>query len=99
MVTEEGRGSCMGVFLGTISYCPYLIHKFVRVHLIIPVFEGAGWNFWLVVFGICLPTVILLASIVTFLIEKPALQVIRNWYKKKQSQQEKMAGAKLVSLK
>jgi hypothetical protein len=53
MVTEEVRGSCMGGSLDTISYCLFLIHKFVRVHLIIPALEGAGWNFWLVVFGVC----------------------------------------------
>jgi peptidoglycan/LPS O-acetylase OafA/YrhL len=70
------------VFLGTISYSLYLVHKFVCVHLIIPILSGFGWNFWLIVFGVCLPTVILLASAVTFIVEKPALQAIRDWYKK-----------------
>jgi peptidoglycan/LPS O-acetylase OafA/YrhL len=70
------------VFLGTISYSLYLVHKFVCVHLIIPALEAAGWNFWLIVFGVCLPMVILLASLITFGIEKPALRFIRDRYKK-----------------
>jgi peptidoglycan/LPS O-acetylase OafA/YrhL len=84
------------VFLGTISYSLYLIHKFVCVHLIIPALEGAGWNFWLVVFGVCLPLVILLASMVTFLVEKPALQYIRDLYKKS-SQKKNATDAASVS--
>ena len=71
------------VFLGTISYSLYLVHKFVCKSLIIPFLEGQlGMNFWVVVFFICLPTVILLASLITFYVEKPGLRYIRDRYKK-----------------
>lgn len=71
------------VFLGTISYSLYLVHKFVCKSLIIPFLEGQmGMNFWVVVFLVCLPTVIMLASIITFYVEKPALQYIRSKFKK-----------------
>lgn len=71
------------VFLGTISYSLYLVHKFVCKSLIIPILEQyTSLNFWVIVFFICLPTVILLASAITFYVEKPALRYIREQYKK-----------------
>jgi peptidoglycan/LPS O-acetylase OafA/YrhL len=78
------------VFLGAISYSLYLVHKFVCKSLIIPLLEQyTNLNFWVIVFCVCLPTVIGLASLITFFVEKPALQYIRNWYKK--SKQKKAA--------
>lgn len=71
------------IFLGTISYSLYLVHKFVCKSLIIPLLEQyTSLNFWVIVFFICLPVVIILAGIITFYIEKPALQYIRDRYKK-----------------
>ncbi len=70
------------VYLGNISYSLYLVHKFVCVHLIIPALTALGVNFWVSVFAVCLPTVIVIASLITFLIEKPALQFIRDRYKR-----------------
>ncbi|MCE7922002.1 MAG: acyltransferase [Haliscomenobacteraceae bacterium CHB4] len=70
------------VFLGTISYSLYLVHKFVCKSLIIPALEQVGLHFWVIVFAVCLPVVILLATLITFYVEKPALQYIRDRYKK-----------------
>lgn len=71
------------VFLGTISYSLYLVHKFVCKSLIIPVLEeNTNLNFWVIVFGVCLPVVVALAAFITFFVEKPALKYIRERYKK-----------------
>lgn len=71
------------VFLGTISYSLYLVHKFVCKSLIIPLLEEEmHLNFWFVVFGVCLPLVIILATLITYLVEKPALEYIRRRYKR-----------------
>ena len=71
------------VYLGTISYSLYLVHKFVCVSIIIPTLSKyTSLGFWTIVFGVCVPTVIILASLITFLVEKPALQYIRDIYKK-----------------
>lgn len=86
------------VYLGTISYSLYLVHKFVCVSIIIPALtKYTGLNFWAIVFGVCLPTVILLASLVTFLVEKPALRVIRDWYKKSSGKKSVPDGPATIS--
>jgi len=88
------------VFLGTISYSLYLVHKFVCKSLIIPYLEGQlGMNFWVVVFLVCLPTVILLAAMITYWVEKPALQFIRDQYKKVSRKEEKVAETTPQSVK
>jgi len=88
------------VFLGTISYSLYLVHKFVCKSLIIPYLEGQlGMNFWVVVFLVCLPTVILLAAMITYWVEKPALQFIRDQYKKVSRKEEKAAETTPQSVK
>ena len=85
------------VFLGTISYSLYLVHKFVCKSLIIPLLEQhTNLNFWVIVFGVCLPVVILVAAMVTFYVEKPALQYIRDRYKKA-SRQNSVSEAAPVS--
>jgi len=59
------------------------VHKFVCVSIIIPVLSKyTSLGFWTIIFGVCLPTVIVLASLITFFVEKPALQYIRDIYKK-----------------
>ena len=72
------------VFLGKISYPLYLIHQFVSVGIIIPFFNGTlGINFWISSLLIALPIVILLASLLNSFVEIPAMNAIRNLYKRK----------------
>jgi len=72
------------VFLGRISYPLYLIHQFVSVGIIIPFFNGTlGINFWISSLLIALPIVILLASLLNSFVEIPAMNAIRNLYKRK----------------
>lgn len=60
------------LFLGRVSFALYLIHQFISVKVIIPLFyEYLGINFWLVVLGINLPLVIGLAYLITQYIEVP----------------------------
>jgi len=56
-------------------------------------------NFWVVVFLVCLPTVILLAAMITYWVEKPALQFIRDQYKKVSRKEEKAAETTPQSVK
>ena len=67
------------LFLGTISYSLYLVHQYIGIRFIIPLLElSTNWNYYIIAFGIALPCAILIASAVTFLIEKPARRFIRG---------------------
>jgi peptidoglycan/LPS O-acetylase OafA/YrhL len=66
------------VFLGTISYSLYLIHQVVGF-IIIRELEARGIDAHLAVF-ITLGFIILLASAMNILIEKPAMKIIRKRY-------------------
>jgi peptidoglycan/LPS O-acetylase OafA/YrhL len=72
------------VYLGAISYSLYLIHQFLGCDIIIPFFKNhMHLNVWIVILFIALPTVLLLASIITFYIEKPSIKYIRSKFGRK----------------
>jgi peptidoglycan/LPS O-acetylase OafA/YrhL len=72
------------VFLGTISYSLYVIHHYFMVGVITILRDKFGWSF--IPAGIfALVSVLILASFITYFIEKPSLQYLRLWYKSKKS--------------
>lgn len=73
------------LFLGTISYSFYLVHQNISYVIIKALYES-NINPNISVF-IALITTILLATLITFLVEKPMLHFLRAQYQKKTSQQ------------
>jgi peptidoglycan/LPS O-acetylase OafA/YrhL len=74
------------VYLGGISYALYLTHQnigyiIIRYFYTLPVYPLVG-------IAVALFTIVLLASILTFAIEKPALNLLRAYYKKSSALQE-----------
>lgn len=68
------------LFLGTISYPLYLIHQYIGYSILLPELVGKrGWTFWNAV-SFSLVLVVVVASMMTFLVEKPFLRFIRNKY-------------------
>lgn len=60
------------LFLGKISFALYLIHQYISIVVILPyLVDQLHYNFWMVSLFVCLPTVLILASAVTYLIEIP----------------------------
>lgn len=60
------------LFFGKISYALYLIHQYISLGLIIPLFYNKfGCNFWVVAIFIDLPIIIGIATFITFKIEIP----------------------------
>lgn len=60
------------LFLGKISYALYLIHQYVSLGGIFPLFyEKLNINFWVVTYFIDLPIVIAIAAFITYKIEIP----------------------------
>jgi len=60
------------LFLGEISFALYLIHQMISIHFIIPtLMNDYGFNFWTASLLVALPTVIILAYLVTRFVEKP----------------------------
>jgi peptidoglycan/LPS O-acetylase OafA/YrhL len=60
------------LFLGRISYAVYVVHQYVSLKVIFPVFlEKLGLNFWITSLFIALPAVILIATAITYFIEVP----------------------------
>ena len=60
------------LFLGRISYALYVVHQYVSLKVIFPVFlEKLGVNFWVTSLLIALPIVILIATAITYFIEIP----------------------------
>jgi peptidoglycan/LPS O-acetylase OafA/YrhL len=68
------------VFFGTISYSLYLLHNVIG-HVIIYKLR-AMLDSQLFYVPITFVLVVLLSVFVSFCIEKPAMKIIRNWYKK-----------------
>jgi len=67
------------LFLGKISYALYLIHQYISLKLILPIFYvNLGLNFWIVVFFIDLPIIIGLATFMTYQIEVPYSKKIKE---------------------
>lgn len=78
----EWVNSRITVFLGTISYSLYVIHHYFMVGVITILQDKLGWSF--IAAGIiALISAIMLASLITYFIEKPSLQYLRVWYKSK----------------
>lgn len=67
------------VFLGTISYSLYLIHQNIG-YIIIQWFYFFGHNRWLMFF-VPLVCSLLIATLMTYTIEKPLMKLIRFTYK------------------
>ncbi len=70
------------LYLGNISYSLYLVHQHIGAVVIIPfMMKYAHLSFWQSALFIALPAVFLLATAITYWIEKPSLQYIREVYK------------------
>jgi peptidoglycan/LPS O-acetylase OafA/YrhL len=69
------------LYLGKISFALYLIHQYLSINVIIPHLMKIGVNFHIAAYLIALPTCILIASLITFYVEKP----VSPWLRKKLS--------------
>jgi len=67
------------LYLGKISFALYLIHQYFSLNFIIPNLMKSGVNFYISAYLIALPACILVASLITFYIEKP----VSPWLRKK----------------
>jgi peptidoglycan/LPS O-acetylase OafA/YrhL len=68
------------VWLGTISYPLYLLHENIGWSIMRQL-QSAGWNVNLMI-AVATATSLFLASMVTYLVERPAMLNIRAWYKR-----------------
>jgi peptidoglycan/LPS O-acetylase OafA/YrhL len=68
------------LFLGKISYCLYLIHQYVGLHLISTFTDKLHLNIYIALF-LALSICIAIAYLVNTFIEIPANRLIRGWYK------------------
>lgn len=71
-------------FLGEISYSLYVIHHYFMVGVITILRDKFGWSF-ISAGSMALTSAFILASFITFFIEKPALQYLRVWYKSRKA--------------
>jgi peptidoglycan/LPS O-acetylase OafA/YrhL len=65
------------LFLGKVSFALYLIHQHFSIYFLIPNLMKWGINYYIAAFLIALPVCILIATAITFWIEKPA----GTWFK------------------
>ncbi|MEZ4900802.1 MAG: acyltransferase [Spirosomataceae bacterium] len=72
------------IFLGAISYSLYVIHHYFMVGVITILQDQFKWSYSLAAF-IALISAILLASLITYFIEKPSLKYLRKWYNSKKA--------------
>jgi peptidoglycan/LPS O-acetylase OafA/YrhL len=70
-------------FLGAISYSLYLLHENMG-YLLLGLLHRQGVNANVAV-GITILVAVALAAATTFLIERPAMTLIRRWYKSRQA--------------
>jgi peptidoglycan/LPS O-acetylase OafA/YrhL len=68
------------IFLGTVSYMLYLLHQSIG-YILIATLEGAGVAPWISIVFTAL-VVMSVASLLTFAVERPAMQAIRDYYKR-----------------
>lgn len=66
------------LFLGKISFALYLIHQYFSIYFLIPNLQKIGVNYYVAAFLIALPACILIATGITFYIEKP----VGRWIKR-----------------
>lgn len=71
------------IYLGTISYSLYLTHQNIG-YIIIRDLYGVNANAW-VRFFVPFTVALVLATLITFLVERPAMQWIRQWYIKRKA--------------
>lgn len=70
------------VFIGKISFALYLIHTFISINLLFPfLLDTLHLNYWLSALLIVLPVLILIATIITFLIEIPMQKLLKQTLK------------------
>lgn len=70
------------LYLGSISYVLYLIHQVVGIMIVTPwLVSWFGLNYWVATFGIALPFIFVLASLIHFYVEKPSMEWIRGRWK------------------
>ncbi|MFN8348217.1 MAG: acyltransferase [Spirosomataceae bacterium] len=72
------------VYLGTISYSLYVIHHYFMVGVITILRDKFGWSF-IAAGVIALTSAFILATLITYFIEKPSLYYLRIWYKAKKA--------------
>lgn len=67
------------LFLGKISFALYLIHESVSSGYLIPTLtQELKMNFWIASVCIALPTVLIIASLITFYIEIPMKSIMKE---------------------
>jgi len=60
------------LFLGRISYAVYVVHQYVSLKVIFPIFlKKFGWNFWITSLCVALPVVLIVSAAITYWIEIP----------------------------
>lgn len=72
------------LFLGQISYSLYLVHQYLATQILLPYLTAPqGWhlNYWVAAFGLVLPVIIILATLINRFIEVPAMNYIKGKWK------------------
>lgn len=72
------------LYLGQISYSLYLIHQYISLKILLPFLTSPkGWhlNYWVAAFGVVLPLVIIIATLINRFIEVPAMVYIKRKWK------------------
>ncbi|WP_028523107.1 acyltransferase family protein [Runella limosa] len=72
------------LYLGTISYSLYVIHHYFTVGVITVLKDKFGWSF-VQASTVALAAAFVLATAITYFIEKPSLQYLRVWYKNRKA--------------
>ncbi|MCD6064427.1 MAG: rane protein, partial [Flavipsychrobacter sp.] len=70
------------VFLGSISYSLYLVHAFISMNVLIPFAKAYLTSNYLLACAFSLAGVIIIATGVTYIVEKPAMRYIRARFNK-----------------
>jgi peptidoglycan/LPS O-acetylase OafA/YrhL len=82
-----GMETRAAVYLGRLSYSLYLIHDFLGYAVMLQLkSRGFGWRVYIPV-AICVS--VLLSMAVHHLVEQPALDAIRGWWKRRQAQKNR----------
>ncbi len=72
------------LFLGKISFALYLIHQYLLLGHILPMFVNRfGVNFWIASLFVCVPISIAVAASITYFVEIPYSAKMKNWLRVK----------------
>lgn len=82
------------VYLGTISYSLYLVHQIAGYSLMSYLYQMTGNTY--VVIGLAIVNSLVLATLLTYLVEKPSMRVIKRWYSNRQEQRLENSSSKPV---